>query len=263
MVRVALFLAYDGTDFHGFAVNPGVPTIGGTIGRALGQVMTNEPTITCAGRTDKGVHARRQVVTFDTDQAVEPWKLRHSLNGLCGPDISVEHVRLVADDFDARSSATGRRYRYTLENRQFADPMLRRRVWNVKQPLELDTLNAAAQLVEGSHDFSSFCRRKIVETNNGPVVASRVRNVRSARWERDPVDDGLIHFWIEANAFCQQMVRSIVGSVVDVGLGLLDQAAITQLLSMADRNEAGKVAPPQGLTLWDVFYNEIPELPTQ
>lgn len=254
--RVALRVAYDGTDFRGFAPNPGVPTIAGSLQRALAQVMNYEPTITCAGRTDAGVHARGQILTIDlAELRVPPEKLRHSLNGLTPDSITVSDAWVVDAEFDARHSATGRTYRYSVENRRAPDPLLRHQVWHVIPPLDVDAMIAASDRFLGTQDFSSFCRRKFVITQEGDEIeATRTRTVLSTRWEADPVDADVLRFWISATSFCQQMVRSIVGTLVDVGTGRVDAADLSAMFEAGDRNQAGSVAPPSGLVLWDVDY---------
>lgn len=258
-MRLALRVAYDGTDFRGFAPNPGVPTVAGEFQRALAQVMKYEPAITCAGRTDAGVHARGQILTIDLDQLrVTPEKFRHSLNGLTPDSITIADVWIVDPGFDARHSATGRTYRYTIENRRAADPLLRNQVWHVIRPLDVAAMEAASAEFLGTQDFSSFCRRKFVIADGEQIEATRVRTVLSVRWEVDPVDTELLRFWISATSFCQQMVRSIVGTLHDVGSGRVEVGDFPAIFAAGDRNRAGTVAPPSGLVLWDVAYGDHP-----
>ena len=265
MRRIALRVAYDGTDFRGFTPNPDIRTVAGELQRALEQIVQYQPPLTCAGRTDAGVHARGQVVTFDLDPALtnvdrlEPWRIRHSLNSLCDEDISIDDVWWVSDDFDARHSATLRTYRYTVENRRFRDPLNRGQVWHMYRDADVDAMNEAAKLFLGPHDFSAFCRRKFIITLEGDQIeATRFRNVRSAEWRRDEVDPGLLRFWISASAFCQQMVRSITGTLIDIGTGDLSIDDLPAIMESGDRNVAGKVAPPEGLLFWSVTYGDHP-----
>ena len=248
--RIRLVVAYDGSAYHGFAVNDGVRTVGGTLTAALGTVLGRDVVLTCAGRTDKGVHARGQVVTFDVEQGVADLAvLVRSLNKLCGPTIAVIDAAVVADDFDARFSATARRYRYRVVNRTAPDPFQAHLAWHVPDPLHLPSLQLACDPFIGEHDFAAFCRRP--KRRDGEQ-ASLVRRVTAAVWTDD--GDGDLRFEIEASAFCHQMVRSIVGTMVDVGRGKFHPGDLLGIIRSGDRNRARDLAPPQGLTLWTVRY---------
>lgn len=257
-IRVALRVAYDGTDFRGFAANPDVPTVGGEIRYALSRVLQYEPVITCAGRTDAGVHARGQIVTVDVEGLrTSAEKLRRSLHQLTSDSISIKDAWVVTPEFDARQSATGRTYRYTVENRRIADPLLRRYVWHVARPLDVAVMNEAGQNFVGLKDFSTFCRRKLIRLPNGnEIEATRMRRVHSVRWDVDHDDPGLLHLWISASSFCQQMVRSIAGTLVDFGSGRCSPDDLPSMFVAADRLVAGTVAPPLGLVFWDVTYGD-------
>jgi tRNA pseudouridine38-40 synthase len=247
--RVRLDLAYDGSAFRGFAENRGVDTVAGHLREALERVLRHSVALTCAGRTDAGVHARDQVVSFDTDAPLDPDRLRDSLNGMLGPEIAVSSVRAVGPDFDARFSATGRTYRYTVLNRPYPDPFLAATSWWVPEPLDRDALDAGCPALLGQHDFTSFCRRP--KSDPG---ASLVRGVRSAGWTTAPEDPSVLTFEISAGAFCHQMVRSIVGTLVEVGRGKRSPGDVGAILAARDRSVAGQLAPPQGLVLWRVDY---------
>lgn len=254
LVRVRLTVAYDGTDFHGFAAQPGtsVRTVGGTLADAIGRVLHHPVVLTCAGRTDAGVHGWGQVVSFDAPAAgLDLDRLTHGVNGLCGPDIAVREAEVAAPDFDARFSARARVYRYTIVNRPGPDPFLARTAWHVATPLDLRAMTLACDAFIGEHDFASFCRRP---KPSGPdaVEASLVRRVRSARWVDE--GDGILRFWIEANAFCHQMVRSVTGTLVEVGQGRRRAGEMLGVLRARDRHAAGQLAPPRGLCLWEVRY---------
>lgn len=250
---MALLVAYDGSKFHGFAENVGVATVAGRLRSALERVLGHPVDITCAGRTDAGVHARGQVVTFDTDRMSEPDALRDSINALVGPDVVVRDARIAQADFDARFSATWRRYHYLVLASDVPDPFLAGTSWWVAAPLDLDAMEAAAQVVVGEHDFSSFCRRP--KNDPGVPEVSLVRRVHHAHWS--PVGgDGVIRFEIVASAFCHQMVRSIVGALVAVGRGRLDAEGLARLLAARDRAGAPNLAPPHGLFLDAVGYGD-------
>lgn len=256
--RVRLVVSYDGGPFHGFAVNAGVPTVGGHLSDALATVLGHPVEITCAGRTDKGVHARAQVVTFDAlADRVDVVALGKSLNSLCGPDIAVTDVAVVDDGFDARFSATARRYRYRIVNRQAPDPFRARYAWHVDDELSWPAMTLACDALIGEHDFSAFCRRP--KRRDGEE-ASLVRRVVEARWHRS--DDDELLFEIEASSFCHQMVRSVVGLLVDVGRGRKHAGDVLPIIRSRDRARTGNLAPPQGLTLWTVRYPGWSSAPT-
>lgn len=253
-LRLRLTVAYDGTRFHGFAVNRGVRTVAGVIENALSRLCGHPVTITCAGRTDRGVHALGQVITVDvpTDLVAEDSgreRLTRAVNRMCGPEVAVRDAAVVADDFDARFSALARRYRYLIWNRPEPDPFSTTRAWHVERPLSLPALRLGCDPLIGEHDFATFCRRP--STRDG-TEASLVRRVTDTRWFDD--GDGRLRFEIEASAFCHQMVRSIVGTLVFVGLGRLTPGEMSAALRARDRSRAGDLAPPHGLTLMKVRY---------
>lgn len=249
LARVRMTVAYDGTGFHGFAPNPGVPTVGGTLVEALERVLRHPIELTCAGRTDRGVHAHGQVVDFATTEGVDLAATARALNALCAPAIAVRDLDVVPVEFSARFDAMARRYRYTIHNGAVPDPFSVHSAWHVAEPLDIQRLRLACDPLIGTHDFSSFCRRP--KTEGEP--ASLVRDVRDARWE---ADGDVLRFWIEASSFCHQMVRSVVGTLVEVGLGRLTAGDLRGIMAARDRSAAGRVAPPHGLSLWQVRYPE-------
>ncbi len=249
--RVKLTVAYDGSGFHGFWPNDGVTTVGGTLQEAIEQVLTHSIEMTCAGRTDTGVHAWGQVVTFDAfTETLDLERLQQSVNKVCGPAVVVREAVAVDPDVDARGSATARTYRYSVLNRPFPDPFLHATSWHVSAPLDLRAMTQACDPLIGSHDFSSFCRRPKVPEGQPPV--SLTRRVTDAHW--DDLGGGLLRFEITANAFCHQMVRSIVGLLVDVGRGRSRAGDVLAIIRAQDRHAAPSPAPPQGLCLWSVSY---------
>ncbi len=245
--RCTLVLAYEGTEFHGFAAQPSVRTVEGELTQALGRILRAAPAnLACAGRTDAGVHAWGQVVSFDADMEVETERLRDAVNGMLAPEVVVRDAELVDPDFDARRSARWRHYRYTIVNRPAPDPFLARYAWWVAAPLDLHALHLAADPFVGEHDFAAFCRR-------GSEGSRSVRRVLESRWK--DLGDGVLQYEIRANAFCWQMVRSIVGTLVEAGTGKRRPGEITSILRSKDRAHAGAVAPPHGLCLWEVGYS--------
>jgi tRNA pseudouridine38-40 synthase len=256
--RARLVVAYDGAAFHGFASNEGVETVQGRLESALSTIARSPVTVTGAGRTDAGVHGWGQVVSCDLPADLAMRDVVKRLNGLAGPHIAVRSGEWVDPEFDARFSAHWRHYRYHVLNAATPNPLLAAGVWHVRPVLSLPLMQLACDPVVGVHDFSSFCRRPKV--GPGTPERSLVRRVMLARWSSVPddhlgPDDRLLRFEIRANAFCHQMVRSIVGTLVDVGLGKIHAGDLTAILAARDRSAAGTVAPPEGLCLWEVGYD--------
>jgi len=250
--NVRLLLAYDGTDFHGFAPSGDVRTVMGELSAALERVVRVPAQLTGAGRTDAGVHGWGQVVSGQLPAGTDLGRLLRSVNGLCAPDIVVREADWAADEFDARFSATSRSYRYDVWNYQTPNPLLARHVWHVSTELDVAAMNRAAEHFVGEHHFGSFCRRP--KSPPGRPAPSLVRRITAAGWWR-PDGTHLLRFEIAATAYCHQMVRSIVGTLVDVGRGRLPADSIPSMLAADDRSAAGPVAPPTGLTLWHVGYD--------
>lgn len=244
--RMRLLVAYDGSRFRGFALQPGLPTVGGALVAALERYLRHTVEITCAGRTDAGVHAWGQVVSFNARADVDPIRMQRAVNRAVRPSIVVREAQIAPDGFDARRSATGRRYRYTVRNDPVADPFSAATAWHVAAPLDLTAMRLACDPFYGEHDFSSFCRRPPVPH------ASLVRVVRDARWMDS--GQGILRFEIEASSFCHQMVRSIVGTMVEVGLGKRKAGEMTSVIRSGSRSAAGQLAPAHGLCLWEVNY---------
>jgi tRNA pseudouridine38-40 synthase len=266
--RWRLLLAYDGAAFRGFAVQPEVPTVAGALRQALERTarLSEPPLITCAGRTDAGVHARGQVVHVDLPPLpYDGAGLARALNRQLAPQIVVLAADPVGPEFDARRSATGRSYRYLVWNAPEPDPLLAAIAWHVRDPLDLRAMQGAADSLLGSHDFRSFCRRAPGTDATEPIV----RRVTRVRWT---VDDGpealdadgkrdrgapqglLLRFEITATSFCHQMVRSLVASLVDVGRGKGNTATLVARLRAASRDGGPEPAPAQGLCLIRVDY---------
>jgi tRNA pseudouridine38-40 synthase len=251
--NVRLTVAYDGTDFHGFAVNGEMRTVMGELSAAVERVVRRPVHLTGAGRTDAGVHGWGQVVSGLIPDDTDLGRLQRSLNGLCRPDIAVRAAEWAEPDFSARFSATSRRYHYDIWNHVDPNPLLARTAWHVRTPLDLAAMNEAAAALIGDHDFSSFCRRP--DVHPGQPVPSLVRRLTVAEW--DLVDShfgSITRFDIAATSFCHQMVRSIVGTLVDVGRGRRSVPSFQETLEALDRSTASAVAPPHGLVLWDVDY---------
>lgn len=241
-----MVLAYDGAPFRGFARQRGLKTVQGELESALSKVLREETDTSAAGRTDAGVHALGQVVSFRTGAPVADLEdLRARLNAMLGPEIAVLEAAEAAEGFDARFSAVSRTYEYAILARPTHDPFSRHAAWHHPGALDLQAMQKAAQAFAGEHDFSSFGR---VEEGKSPA-----RNVESIVI----VEEGeLIVIRITANSFIQQMVRSIVGTLVKVGEDKLPADVMRSIIDSKDRSAAGPVAPPQGLFLVSVAYPE-------
>ncbi len=262
LCRVAFGISYDGSAFHGFAIQPSGETVAGAFLGALEKIAGSALTYTCAGRTDSGVHAHAQVVHVDLDREVvmrryqledltvgtEIPDLARSLSRQLLPAIAVWRAVVVDPAFDARRSAIARRYRYDLRVGDRFDPLTAGSSWWVGPGLDLSAMRLGCDPLIGSHDFAGFCRRP--PGHSGPII----RRVTSAAWRA--LDDQVWRFEIESSSFCHQMVRSIVGSLVAIGEGKMRASDITDRLRQADRAGSPPLAPPGGLTLITVTYPE-------
>ncbi|MGH9106741.1 MAG: tRNA pseudouridine(38-40) synthase TruA [Acidimicrobiales bacterium] len=250
MQRACLLVAYLGTGFHGFALQPGLRTVAGELSSAIERVARHPVELTCAGRTDAGVHAWGQVVSLDLPASSDLERLQRSLNKLLAPAIVARRAAWAPEGFDARRSALSRRYRYTIDCSRWPDPFSSVTTWHVGEALDLRGMQAACDPLLGENDFSSFCHA--VRGRPGPLV----RKVLAAEWSE--LGNGRLMFEVEATSFCHQMVRSVVGTLVDVGRGKRRAGEMVAVLAARDRSAAGAVAPPHGLCLWEVRYARVP-----
>jgi tRNA pseudouridine38-40 synthase len=255
-VRLRIDLAYDGAGFHGWARQDGLRTVQGDVEGALDTILRTSGTrLTVAGRTDTGVHARGQVAHVDLDpdllgasvgrapDAPEGALLRR-LNGVLGPDVRIHAVSPAPDGFDARFSAVWRRYCYRIADEPHAvDPLRRGHVLAWPRPLDLDRMNEAAALLVGQQDFASFCKRR--------EGATTIRTLLDLSWARV---HGTAEATIRADAFCHNMVRSLVGCLIAVGEGRQEPAWAAEVLARKERDPAVTVVHPHGLTLEEVGY---------
>jgi tRNA pseudouridine38-40 synthase len=250
-VRLRIDLAYDGAPFAGFARQPDQTTVQGTLEGALSRLTGQSVDTTCAGRTDRGVHALAQVVHVDLDPdgargeraLADLDVLADRLDHLVGRAITVWRVRAVPDAFDARFSATARAYRYRLADASRIPPLQRYDRWHVAASLSVARMRAAARHLVGEHDYASFCRKAPGRTSTRRLDAVTV--VRRG---------GLVEIGLAGPAFCHQQVRSIVGCLVDVGHRRREPDWLAEVLEARDRSVASRVAPPHGLLLERVSY---------
>ena len=236
-------MAYDGTAYAGFQVQTNAPTVQGELERALSTVCNEAVRVTGAGRTDAGVHASGQVIDFRTASALDGAAIGRGVNALLPEDIAVSALEQVAEDFNARFSATGRTYEYRIRHAAERDPLERLRELHVSGPLDVVAMREASAHLVGRRDFSSFAA--------GP---GGVRSVRRAEWcERG----ASVRFEITADAFLRGMVRAIVGTLLWVGRGKIDPAAFAEIVAARDRSLAGPSAPANGLCLIAVEYGGV------
>jgi tRNA pseudouridine38-40 synthase len=260
-MRLRIDLAYDGGRFHGWAKQPGLRTVQGEMEHAVDTVLrTTRTSLTVAGRTDTGVHARHQVAHLDLDEALLVSGRRGTppldaflrrMNGILDTDVRLHRITEAAPGFDARFSAIWRRYAYRIADRDGAvDPLARGHILAWQRPLDLDAMNEAAELMLGRHDFASFCRRR--------AGATTVRTLLDLHWARQP--DGLAVATVRADAFCHNMVRALVGCLMAVGEARRTPAWAAEVLSSGRKDPAVIVAHAHGLTLEEVAYPPDDEL---
>jgi tRNA pseudouridine38-40 synthase len=243
-VNIKLIVEYDGTNYHGWQIQPNCESIQAVLERAISTFFAAPIRITGSGRTDAGVHALGQVVNFSAEKESSPFRIRRALNALTPPDITIKEVEFVPDSFDARRDAQSRVYEYQIFNRPTASPFFLKRAWHLHEQLNVDAMRAAIACLIGEHDFSSFRAA-------GCDAAHPVRKIYSTSLEQR---GELLVFTIEATAFLRHMVRNLVGSLVEVGLGERSPEWFSELLGLRDRKKAGKTAPPHGLYLLEVKY---------
>lgn len=245
-MRIRIDLAYDGTDFRGWAIQPGLRTVQGELQDALATILRVESvSVVCAGRTDAGVHARGQVVHLEIEEPPDLDRLVRRLNGLLAPDVRVRQATVAPQGFDARFSALRRHYAYRIADHSAAlDALKRAEVLAWHRPLDLDAMNAASVLLLGRHDFASFCKQR--------EGATTIRTLEQLSWVRD--EAGLIVGTVVADAFCHSMVRSLVGCLIAIGDGRRPVAWAGEVLRAAERNQGVTVLHAHGLTLERVDY---------
>ncbi len=248
--NLKLTLAYDGSDFSGWQVQPDTTTIQGTLASAIGRLTGENVLPQGSGRTDAGVHALAQVATFSTNSPIPAENFLKALNDILPASIRVLEVCEVPADFHARKSAKAKTYRYRICRSAICSPFLTRYVWHFPYPLNEDAMSEAAGAVTGEHDFTSLAA---VDPERGQEnsEASNVRTIFSSRFERQ--NDEFV-YTVRGNGFLHHMVRNLVGTFILVGKGTLQPQDVARILAARDRSGAGATAPASGLFLVSVEY---------
>ena len=245
MRHIRLVVEYDGSELHGWQRQAGVPTVQQHLEESLAQLLQHATQVTGASRTDAGVHARGQVASFRTEKPIPLHGIRRGLNSLLPDGIAIREATEVDETFHPRHSATGKHYRYTVLARPDRSPLFRDRAWHVSDPLDLELMRAGATHLIGEHDFAAFRSAHC-------AAKTTVRRVESIAISSEA---DLVRIDLHGNAFLRQMVRIIVGTLVEVGLGERPPAQVAEIMASLDRTNAGITAPPQGLELVEVKYD--------
>ncbi|WLR55004.1 tRNA pseudouridine(38-40) synthase TruA [Mesobacillus subterraneus] len=247
MPRIKCTISYDGTGFSGYQVQPGKRTVQGELEKTLERLNKGTSIrVNASGRTDAGVHARGQVIHFDTTLEIEPARWLKALNSLLPDEIAVLSVDIAESDFHARFDAVGKEYRYFLLLSKHRNPFQRNYAYQFQYELDLEAMREASKQLLGTHDFTSFCSART-------EVEDRVRTLKEIDFYEE---NGLLVLRFVGDGFLYNMVRILVGTLLEVGAGRRAPNSMLQLLEDMDRTRAGKTAPGHGLYLWKVFYNE-------
>ena len=248
MRNLKLTIAYDGTDFAGWQIQPEAATIQGVLSSAIGRLTGEKVLPQGSGRTDAGVHALAQVATFQTDSVIPAGNFVIALNDILPPSIRIMAAEEVESEFHPRKSAQAKTYRYRIYREAICSPLLARYVWHYPYPLDENAMRDAALRVEGEHDFTSFAA---VDPERGREGLSNVRRIYSSQWRRESCE---LIYEVRGSGFLHHMVRNLIGTFLLVGKGTLQPADLTRILEAKDRSAAGATAPASGLYLVNVEY---------
>jgi len=247
-------LAYDGTDFNGWQVQPGLSTIQGELAAAIERVTGERTLPQGSGRTDAGVHARAQVASFELNAPIPPQNLLRALNRTLPPAIRALHAEHASPEFHARHSVRAKTYEYRIFRGEICPPWLTRYVYALNWPLDLEKMQQAAALVIGEHDFTSFAATDpdLAHRQSAPdTPPDNIRTVFSSSWTEE---DNLLLYRVRGNGFLHHMVRNLVGTFLDAGRNQITPEEITNILNRRSRSASGPTAPPRGLFLDSVEY---------
>ncbi|NLI35891.1 MAG: tRNA pseudouridine(38-40) synthase TruA [Bacteroidales bacterium] len=245
MQRYFIYLSYDGTAYHGWQIQPNGVSIQECLNRALNTILNEGISVTGAGRTDTGVHARLMVAHFDTENEINCERFADKLNRVLPPDIAINKIEKVRNDAHARFSAISRTYKYYISTSKY--PFGRNYQWNLRFAPNIELMNKAAELLLECTDFTSFCK---LHSDN----KTNICHISVAHWEQ--LDDNRLVFTIQADRFLRNMVRAIVGTLVDVGRNKISIEDFRRIIFEKDRCKAGSSAPAEGLFLYNIAYDE-------
>jgi tRNA pseudouridine38-40 synthase len=269
--HIRLLVEYDGTGLCGWQRQANGPTVQGHLEAALGKLLAHEVTVTGASRTDAGVHARGQVVSFRTERAIPLHGIRRGLNSMLPPAIAIIEASLATEDFHPRFSATGKHYRYFLFTRAERSPQWHRRAWHHPTALDLAAMREAAKALIGEHDFAAFraagCTAKHTVRRIDQIEIAELSGELSGSGlspsSGDPARSWIVAVDVRGNAFLRNMVRIVVGTLVEVGQGRRPASQVAEILALKDRTRAGITAPAHGLELVSVRYDGRKMVPSR
>jgi tRNA pseudouridine38-40 synthase len=244
MRNLKLTVAYDGTNFHGWQAQPHLRTVQGELQRTFAKLFNHEVQVIGSGRTDAGVHAHGQVATVQTFRSMDTEAVLRGVNALLLPDVRVSAVQEVSPDFHPRRSARSKTYEYRIWRHPIVSPFQSRYVYAFRYPLDEERIDSATRHFHGTHDFTSFCA-------TATEVENRIRTIYEAFWTRSDTE---WVFRIRGNGFLQYMVRTITGTLLEVGQGRIQPEEVLRLFEARDRRLAGPSLPPSGLHLMSVEY---------
>ena len=247
MRNILIIIEYDGTGYHGWQMQKNAGSVQAVLEKALSTILRETVKTMASGRTDTGVHAVNQPVTFKTNSKMETRRIFRALNGILPDDIVIKSVKEVAADFDARRSARSKIYRYVILNSNAPSALYRHRAWHVRENLDTDLMLEGAKMLIGEHDFSSF-------RGSGCTSRHPLRRMLDVKINVVGENKEYIYFEIEGEAFLKHMVRNIVGTLVALGMGRINLSRLKDILEAKDRREGGVTAPPHGLYLVNVKY---------